>query len=137
MKTKKIDCNLCGSANYNVVYEKAKVKAAKRPKDEYLISEESIEKPDRILKCNNCGLIYAEPKKDLKYYDDKYAEMVDEGYVEEEIGRRKASVRILKRIERYKRSGRLLDVGCASGFRSEEHSLNSSHIPLSRMPSSA
>lgn len=100
MPTKKIECNLCGSGNYNVVYKKTG-------------EGEGLSK---ILRCNSCGLVFAEMDKDLLSCIDKYACMVDEEYIAEEKGWREASAKVLKRIERYKRGRKILDVGCATGF---------------------
>ncbi|MFH1754041.1 MAG: methyltransferase domain-containing protein [Candidatus Omnitrophota bacterium] len=118
MKTNRIECNLCGSNSYDTIY-KSKT-AAKTSDEKYRISEADIQKPSRLFRCNSCGLTFADQDRDVRYYMSQYADMIDREYLEEERGRRQASVRILKRIERHKRQGKILDIGCANGFLLDE-----------------
>jgi len=114
VKAKKIECNLCGSNSYDTIY---KSKIPEKPHDEkYLISESDVQKPSRLFRCNSCGLIFADQDRGIRYYMSQYAGMIDREYLEEEKGRRLASVKILKRIEKNKRQGKILDIGCANGF---------------------
>lgn len=114
----KIECNLCGSSNYELVHHKKrdKIKEPSEFKGKYSISEANIQKPEKIFRCNVCGLTFAQQDSNLSYYADGYSEMVDQEYIEEERGRRQSSIEILKRIERHKKKGRLLEIGCANGF---------------------
>lgn len=117
MATKKIECNLCGSNSYALVYKKKEGEPLTLgPKEDYSVTDEKIQKPERVFRCNNCGLIYAQPYGGVKRYLDRYCNMVDPDYASEERGRRQSSIKVLERIERHKRSGRLLDIGCATGF---------------------
>lgn len=117
---KSVECNLCGSDNYNLVYNQRSGSMKHSFKAGYRISDDDIRKPNRILRCNNCGLIFAEIDESVELYTDRYICMVDEGYIKEEPGRRAASRKILSRIERYKKKGRLLDIGCTTGFLLDE-----------------
>ena len=91
-----IECNLCGSKSYEIVYKRGikkgcrKSSAYKHNKDSYAISEADIQKPQRILRCNVCGLIFSPQGKNARDYVKKYRQMVDEDYVAEESGRRQA-----------------------------------------------
>ena len=118
---KEIKCNLCGKDHYAVLYR------AKEPLEEgqkYLITEASLKMPERIVRCLGCGLIYVNPRKDLKELISSYANMVDEEYKKEENGRRFSARIILKRLKRLKKKGCLLDVGCATGFLLDEAKKN-------------
>ena len=55
MNTKRTECNLCGSNNYEAVYKRKVEKCVgkRKTKKEYTITEAEIEKPDKIFKCNN------------------------------------------------------------------------------------
>ena len=108
------ECNLCGSKDHQLVYQKLSKNEAFQ--EDYFISEAKIQKPDKIFKCQNCGLVFAQLSQEGQKYIDQYSNMVDEEYLKEEAGRREASVRILKRIEAYKPKGKLLDIGCANGL---------------------
>lgn len=116
MRIKKIECNLCGSNNCKVIYKRKTQNPKESLKDEYLITEESVQKPNKIFKCVNCALMFAQQDKNIGYYANKYATMIDKEYVKEERGRRQACIKILERIEKHKKNGNLLDIGCANGF---------------------
>lgn len=119
MKKESIKCNLCAFANYDLIY-RTKPRPEGLSEIRYLITEADIEKPERIYRCNVCGLIFAEQEKDPRYYLKKYGEMVDEEYLNEERGRRKSARKILKRIKKYKKTGNMLDIGCSCGFLLDE-----------------
>ncbi len=112
-------CNLCGSSKYKVLYDlRAKVIA---PDFGYKITEgENVLSSLRIVSCRHCSLVYVNPQENIERIYKKYAEMQDEVYLSEENGRRRSSRIILKKISRYRRSGRMLEIGCATGFLLDE-----------------
>lgn len=112
-------CNLCGSNNYAVVYKAYSGDIAAELKT-YKISDHSVGKPLRIVKCQKCGLIYVNPKPPVISLVHNYVNMVDNVYIEEEAGRRLSAQSILRILKRFKKKGRLLDIGCASGFLLDE-----------------
>ncbi|MFH1995475.1 MAG: methyltransferase domain-containing protein [Candidatus Omnitrophota bacterium] len=120
MKEKRIECNLCGSNRYEDVFRSKKDsgEAAGGASDSVCRGDAGTSPVDieRVFKCGTCGLVFARQDRDLRFYANRYAEMVDKEYAEEEPGRRAASVVILKRIEKLKKPGRLLEIGCANGF---------------------
>jgi len=95
----KVLCNLCGSDHYTVVYDT-------------LADHLAV----RIVKCCKCGLIYMNPREDYARIQKNYTAMQDDFYVQEEAGLRQSADFILKYLTKINKKGRILDVGCATGF---------------------
>ncbi len=112
----KMNCNLCNSPDHVLVYKGSENISSLKPiSSGYKISENYLEKPDKVVRCLGCGLIYAEDAP-LKKITGDYSEMVDGDYLKEERGRRCQARQILSQIEKVKRGGKLLDIGCGPGF---------------------
>jgi 2-polyprenyl-3-methyl-5-hydroxy-6-metoxy-1,4-benzoquinol methylase len=118
-KLKKLCCELCGSSRYSLVYKRP-FSLTPTQKSTYRISESSLEKLNKIVRCTTCGLVYAMPNVSVKAIVRDYVEMVDKDYLLEEKGRRRQAGIILSRIEKMKRRGKLLDIGCGSGLLLDE-----------------
>ena len=84
MTSKRVICNLCNSGNRELIYKKKTENLKKPIKDDYLISEADSQKPKRLFKCSSCGMIFAQQDRNVAYYVDKYTDMVDTEYVQEE-----------------------------------------------------
>lgn len=108
LELENVDCNLCGSNNYDV----------------FLCREDLntfLQGDFRLVRCNKCGLVYQNPRPSLNSWDVIYPEDYDQYTVNSHIeysrnflyryGFRK---RILA-IEKFKKGGNLCDVGCATG----------------------
>lgn len=110
-----IKCNICDSDSYSVIhkakYEKEQVpdlkEKFKSSGDETLI--------DQVVKCNNCGLIYVNPRLKSDLIVEGYSEGSDENFVSQAKGRELTFTKSLKLIEKYSNKGKILDIGTAGG----------------------
>jgi 2-polyprenyl-3-methyl-5-hydroxy-6-metoxy-1,4-benzoquinol methylase len=118
---KETSCDLCGCRHYEVVYHIKNLKFGQPRGPGYKITEDAIDMPSlRIVRCLRCGLVYLNPREGADEILVRYKGMEDDVYAGEERGRRIAARIILKKISRYKRKGRILDIGCATGFLLDE-----------------
>lgn len=117
---KTVKCNLCGSGRYSVVYKTYAGDISDVDMESYTITENRRSMPLRIVRCLKCGLVYANPRPPIVSLIANYTKMADPEYLQEERGRRLSAQSILKELARLKKTGKLLDVGCATGFLLDE-----------------
>lgn len=67
----------------------------------------------RVVFCRGCRHAYASPRPAQLWLH--YEDVVDPAYLKRQPERLDSARRVLGRITRYRRSGRLLDIGCATG----------------------
>ncbi len=96
MKPVKTICNLCGQSSFKI--------------------RENDEPPFKVLECRSCGLAFVHPVPDIAGLAVHY----DEDYYRDWISEQKSKrIRMwedrLKKLEKHRQGGRLLDVGCADG----------------------
>jgi SAM-dependent methyltransferase len=105
---KTIDCNLCGSASVTVVFEAGVAQAA------------------RIVKCDNCGLMYSSPRarapdqEEIKDWDAEFVKNRAKAGLDR-FDKEELQVRDYEGTRAYLRNtypqrGRLLEIGCGMGF---------------------
>ncbi len=109
MKLIDVTCPICGSTDYRHFLTR---------KDYYLFLPGDF----RLVQCTACGLVYLNPRPSADSLDEIYPQEYGPytiGVREESwLQRRMRTYGLYKRgkaIQRYKKSGRLLDVGCATG----------------------
>src|SRR5262249_20723391 len=105
-----IVCPICESGSYRVQFPDEL--SDRTALVDYDFKPET-QKVYRIVRCNGCGFIYTNPVPDLRA---AYADTVDQVYLSTAEQRRRTAVRDVKRLLARKKSGRVLDVGCASGI---------------------
>lgn len=115
-RTELVPCALCGSRRYAVLYRGRSTRSRELdPKSMRCTSVEHGEFTN-IVQCSDCGLIYQNPRDDEATLSKLYAGVDDPVYERESEGRVRTFGRLVERLGRYTRPGRLLDVGCYSGI---------------------
>ncbi len=109
-------CGVCGGSKFARVYagtisdpdvDPSAYYSTSRRKAGYLA----------IVRCTACGLLMTNPRDDEATLRRVYAELADQAYEAEVAGRMATAADHLALVSRYAlRPGRLLDVGCATGF---------------------
>jgi ubiquinone/menaquinone biosynthesis C-methylase UbiE len=96
MKQFDVRCNLCGQNEFRIL--------------------EEAEKPFRVLKCRNCGLVFVHPLPNpvglARHYDEKYYRA---WITEQKDQRRRMWEKRLRNLEKVVQPGYLLDIGCGDG----------------------
>lgn len=113
-----INCPFCNSKKYKIVY-KSTLRKSDSNRD---VIRENLKntlgdytKHGQIVSCLNCNLYYVNPKEDLKFFKE-YENVIDPDYLETEKFRKLLSSNHLNIIEKFKKEGKILDVGCFAGF---------------------
>jgi 2-polyprenyl-3-methyl-5-hydroxy-6-metoxy-1,4-benzoquinol methylase len=114
-----VACNLCGANDARVIYPSTLGKDPIRPHTSHFrCTTATYGMHATIVKCNRCGLVYANPRFDAQMIDDEYARVDDPQYIEEREGRVLTFRRNLLPLEALVAAPgprRLLDVGCHIG----------------------
>ncbi len=93
---KTVDCNFCGPNSTEIV--------------------QKAENPFRVVKCKTCGLVFTRPQPDKELIEEHYQEDYYKEWLEKQMKRRIPMwKKRLKELLKYKKNGRLLDVGFGSG----------------------
>jgi len=115
-----VRCNLCGSNRARLLYASTLPDAADRPRNIEALQCTNIGYGVHgpVVRCQDCGLVFINPRPNSADVIHDYEDVVDERYVEEREGRVLTFERHLRPLER--RAGppngkRLLDVGCHIG----------------------
>ncbi|MBD3271228.1 MAG: methyltransferase domain-containing protein, partial [Elusimicrobia bacterium] len=112
-----IPCNLCGSNDFTTIYPARYDHAMDEEKlqDSFKSSGDEI-LMDRLVKCNNCGLQYLNPRLNETMIINSYSSGSDEIFISQIDGRERTFRKCLDILEKFvlKRDA-LLDVGTAGG----------------------
>src|SRR5437667_1094283 len=117
-----VACNLCGSRNARVLYPSTLGTDHGRPETSHFrCTTATYGVHPTIVRCQNCGLVYANPRLDEHAIDESYKAVDDPQYIEKREGRAHTFRRNLQPLEQLVRAPsdgkprRLLDVGCHIG----------------------
>lgn len=106
-------CNLCGSTNATNLYSL----------QDYLLNRPDV--ITQLVRCDQCGLVYQNPRPTLsevgQHYPPEYESYVTGSQTQHQswLYRQAVQYGITKRahfVTCFKKSGRLLDIGCAAGI---------------------
>ena len=134
-----VDCNLCGSGNYRIIYRSTystRDFSKKRIKSFAYASSDNAR--GNIVECRKCGLVYMTPRdKDI---NSLYGEVDDQYYFSSRDDRIETFERDLMELEEVmgldSRDGkRIMDIGCSYGFFldvAESHGWNAYGCELSK-----
>ncbi|HYN87020.1 MAG TPA: class I SAM-dependent methyltransferase [Ardenticatenaceae bacterium] len=112
-------CNLCGSGDSELVYP-GTLDNHERPQVEaYRCTNFGYGKHHPVVRCRQCGLVYANPRYSATDLLDEYEAVEDPLYEQERQGRVLTFERHLRPIEKMTgepNGRRLLDIGCYTGI---------------------
>ncbi|MBW2982348.1 class I SAM-dependent methyltransferase [Candidatus Woesearchaeota archaeon] len=111
-----INCNLCGNNNFSIIFEAQPEKEKQFDLSEKYRSSGDESLFEQVVKCNNCGLVYINPRNKPEDILEGYSEGTDAAHVSQSEGREKTFKKTLKLINKYTKSkNRLVDIGTAGG----------------------
>ena len=105
-----VDCPVCSNGSYKVIYPDS---LGKNPPLFGYKWVPGIRKSYRTVRCISCGHVYCSPR--LKNMYNYYQDVVDHDYLKNENLRKETSRKVLKTLQRFAPSGKLLDIGCSTG----------------------
>ena len=108
-------CNLCSADDYTVVYESNYENETEQDLKEKFRSSGDETLIDQVVRCNNCSLVYINPQLKPELIVESYSEGSDDLFVSQAKGREITFKNCLKKIKKYKRGGKILDIGAAGG----------------------
>jgi len=111
-----INCNLCGQNNYSVIFEEQPGEETQPDFTEKYRASGDEPLFEQVVKCNNCGLVYINPRNKAEEILEGYSKGSDLAHISQAEGREKTFKKSLKLIKKYaKYHNRLLDIGAAGG----------------------
>jgi 2-polyprenyl-3-methyl-5-hydroxy-6-metoxy-1,4-benzoquinol methylase len=113
-----VNCNLCGHDEWHLLHP-ATVQNSQQPDvDVFRCTCEGYGEHPQIVRCLQCGHVYANPRWEAEQLVGAYAAVEDALYVREQAARRRTFEHHLHRLESFRSvssPGTLLDVGAYTG----------------------
>ncbi|MBI5202853.1 MAG: methyltransferase domain-containing protein [Elusimicrobia bacterium] len=108
-----VACNLCGGKRSRTLFERA---YALESLSDCAATTDTFGHYGRIVRCVDCGFVYTNPRPTKEALLAGYGACVDETYLEEASSRSINAHLSLNVIKRFAKGGRLLEIGCATGY---------------------
>jgi 2-polyprenyl-3-methyl-5-hydroxy-6-metoxy-1,4-benzoquinol methylase len=110
-----VPCAVCGASTFTEVYPSTIVDPLDDPAS-YFSSSRRHAGHLAIVRCDRCGLLLTNPRDDDTTLEQVYAALEDRAYAAEDANRRLTAEEHLALVSIHRPSGRLLDIGCATGI---------------------
>jgi 2-polyprenyl-3-methyl-5-hydroxy-6-metoxy-1,4-benzoquinol methylase len=111
-----VACNLCGADQFDVLYDQPLREQGPEDLGDYVASTDRYDAYGRIVRCRRCALVYTNPRPRPEAIFAGYRNAVDPDYAREDSSRSINAHLSLHTLKRFAHSGRLLDVGCSTGY---------------------
>ena len=109
----KVNCPLCGEDNCSVLYHRPYALGAM---SDCAATTDQFATYGRIVRCIKCGMVYTNPRPAREALLAGYGSCVDDAYLQESSSRSINAHLSLNVIKRFAHSGRLLEIGSATGY---------------------
>ncbi len=110
-----VACNLCGSRSYAVKFRSEPPSRGPAETD-FKATTDRYGYFGQVVRCRDCGLVFTNPRLRDDDLIGLYQESDDEEYQQEDAARSINAFFSLNTITRFVRTGRLVDIGCSTGY---------------------
>jgi len=111
-----VACNLCGKDDFSILFNYPMRLDGEAEAGDFVASTDRFDRYGQIVRCRSCSLVYTNPRPVSQQILNGYAEAVDADYATEDSSRSINAHMSLHTLRKFSASGRLLDVGCATGY---------------------
>jgi 2-polyprenyl-3-methyl-5-hydroxy-6-metoxy-1,4-benzoquinol methylase len=111
-----VPCNLCGRGEFTVLFSSPFKVPDDQAAGDFVASTDRFDAYGQIVRCRGCGLVYTNPRPLPQVIAGGYIRSVDPEYASEDSSRSINAHMSLHVVRRFAKAGRLLDVGCNTGF---------------------
>lgn len=115
MKWEKVPCGLCSSEDSRIIFYSPISENSFNTSD-FLATTDQYGAYGTVVQCRQCGLIYTNPRPQPDQILTEYRQSHDPDYLAETESRSINAFLSLATIRQFVPHGRLLDLGCSTGF---------------------
>jgi 2-polyprenyl-3-methyl-5-hydroxy-6-metoxy-1,4-benzoquinol methylase len=108
-----VPCPVCGATDDRTLHERADPGSGEFAAE---MTTDVYASYGRIARCRRCGMAYRNPRETDEHVLSAYAALEDEDYLAERECRGMNALLSLKAVKRHVAQGRLLEIGCSTGF---------------------